>query len=222
MLILARASRLLITLLVAAVAIAVGLTPAVAQPGPRVTNEFLIGRWTDDGNCSSGVEFSRDGSFKTDDGVQGRWSLSGNQLSFIGRSTIVARISATDANNIVLTQADGSTGASTRCPSAAVAQRITMPPVPATAEEVLRMSTPATAAMMIGRWTDDGDCGSVIEFRRDGRFTVPTGGGTWTLNNELLTFTGTGTVTSRARAVGNDRILLLQADGSIGQSMRCR
>lgn len=226
--ILGRAGRLWMAMAALAAMLCGGMTTAaIAQPGPRVTGEFLTGHWTDNGDCSSGIEFYADGRFRIDGGGEGRWSLSGDQLSFHGQSSRTARIHASDANTVVLTHPDGSVGRSTRCSaqaqSAATPRRIAMPPVPGTAEEVLRMSVPATAAMLIGQWTDDGNCGSVIDFRRDGRFTVPGGGtGTWTLADGILTFIGDTRVTARARAVGNDRILLIHPNGTLGQSLRCR
>ena len=46
-------------------------------------------------------------------------------------------------------------------------------------------------------------------------------GGRWQLNREQLTFSAERSVTARARAVGNDRIILIHPDNSIGQSIRC-
>jgi len=183
-----------------------------------VDRAFLIGRWTDNGDCSNNVEFFADGRFLTSEGAAGRWTLDGDRLSFIGNSTVTARVSATGPNAITLNHPDGTVGGSSRClPS----RRIAMPAVPATAEEVLRISRPAARELLLGRWTDSGDCAVGIDFLSDGRFTVPTGNGRWTLVGEQLSFIGTSTVSARVRAVGNDRILLIHPDGRIGQSMRC-
>jgi hypothetical protein len=192
---------------------------AAAQPSAPVTREFLLGRWTDDGNCSNAIDFLGDGRFQLTTGTGGRWALEGQNLTFVGASTITARVTRVDANTITLTHTDGRIGRSTRCTVAS--PRLTMPPLPSSADEVMRISRPATAAQLIGRWTDDGNCGSVIEFRRDGAFTTPAGDGSWSLAGDRLTFTGTTNITVTARAVGNDRILLLHANGSIGQSLRC-
>jgi hypothetical protein len=193
------------------------LLAAAMQP-PAVTHSFLIGRWTDNGDCSNNVEFFADGRFVTSDGARGRWTIEGDRLSFVGNSTVTARVRATSRDAIELTHADGSTGGSTRC---GAARRIAMPALPATAAEILRIGTPVSRQMLIGRWTDSGDCGVAIDFFSDGRFTVPTGGGRWTLTGDQLSFIGSSTVTARVRAAGRDRILLIHGDGRLGQSVRC-
>lgn len=183
-----------------------------------VDRPFLVGRWTDTGDCTNNVEFFADGRFRTSDGAAGTWRLSGNQLSFIGNSTVTARVDSVGRNVITLTHADGSVGSSSRClPS----RLISVPAIPATAEEALRISRPLTRAALIGRWTDSGDCAVGIDFLPDGRFAIPTGHGRWTLVGEQLSFIGTSTVTARGRLVGRNRILLLHSDGRIGQSLRC-
>lgn len=218
--------------LIAAAALALGLglpsmgaqaqTPvqlAAALQAPAVTHSFLIGRWTDTGDCSNNVEFFADGRFVTSGGAAGRWTIDGDRLSFVGNSTVTARVRATSRDAIVLTHADGSTGGSTRC---GAPRRIAMPPMPATAAEVLRIGTPISRELLIGRWTDDGNCAAFIQFLPDGRFMLANGGsGRWTLGGEQLSFIGNSTVTARVRAVGRDRILLIRTDGSLGQSMRC-
>lgn len=212
--------RSLFALVAAVVALFAATGEATAQ-GPAVTREFLIGRWTDTNDCSDAVDFHADGTFLTTDGARGRWTLQGGRLSFIGNSTVAARVHATSRDAITLTHDDGSVGHSTRCP-ATPASRRTMPPLPGTIPAALAMSRPFAAPFIHGRWTDDGDCGRVIHFHADGRFTVPGGGGgRWQLNGEQLTFIGDRSVSARARAVGNDRIILIHPDNSIGQSLRC-
>ena len=196
--------------------------PAAAQPGtqtPAASPQFVLGRWTDSGNCAEFVDFRTDGSFLTSTGAHGTWSLAGDRLTFQGSTTIVARLVPTGRDSLTLVHDDGSQGASTRCPEP---RRVAMPVVPASAAEALRMSRPATAGFLAGSWTDDGDCSIVITFHSDGRFVVPNGSGQWRLAGDSLTFSGdASSATARARAVGNDRLLLIKPDGSIGQSMRC-
>ena len=191
---------------------------AAAVQAPAVTHAFLVGRWTDNGDCSNNVEFFADGRFVTSGGARGRWTIDGDRLTFVGNSTVAARVRATGRDAIQLTHADGSVGSSTRC---GTARTFAMPALPASAAEVLRIGTPVSRELLIGRWTDTGDCAVVIQFFADGRFTVPTGGGRWTLTGDQLSFIGTSTVTARVRASGRDRILLVHADGRLGQSMRC-
>lgn len=91
-----------------------GSAPAAPADG-RVSTAFLLGRWTDTGDCTNTVEFRDDGSFVTSSGARGIWALNGDQLTFQGQQTIVATVSAPSANTIVLTQQDGTVGRSTRC-----------------------------------------------------------------------------------------------------------
>ena len=202
-----------------------GVPAASAQAGPRLDSAYLLGRWTDRGDCvRDWVEFSSNGRFVTNGGAGGTWTLQGDQLTFIGQRTISARVRATGRDSITLTHPDGSVGSSTRCPSGTAQQtgrRLPMPPVPATAAEVLAMSRPFNRQFLVGSWTDTGDCNLIIQFHANGRFTVPTGNGRWTLNGEQLSFIGSSTITARARAVGRNRILLIHRDGTIGQSLRC-
>jgi hypothetical protein len=190
---------------------------AAAVQAIQVTPSFLVGRWTDTGDCTNAVDFLADGRFLTTSGAAGRWTLNGDRLSFIGARTIVTRVRATSRDAITLTHDDGSVGASTRCGG----ERRAMPALPRTIAEALRISRPARRSQLIGRWTDEGDCAVAITFFADGRFTVPTGQGRWTLVGERLTFIGGRTVAARVRSVGNDHILLIHDDGSIGQSLRC-
>ena len=199
---------------------------ATAQPkttaaAPGVTREFLLGRWTDNNNCAEAVDFLADGRFVTTAGAEGRWTLVGNRLTFIGNSTVTAVLTATGRDAITLTHADGTVGHSTRCATPGSTARRTMPPLPATPAAVLSMSRPFARNYLVGRWTDDGDCGTVIEFRADGSFIIPNGGGRWRLEGERLSFIGERTITARARAVGNGRVLLIYDDNSLGQSIRC-
>lgn len=193
------------------------IAAATAAQGQPVDRAFLMGSWTDTNDCTNAVDFRADGTFLTTQGAQGRWTLEGDRLTFQGNSTVVARVQARDGDNITLTHPDGSVGASSRCGS-----RRTMPPLPATPAEALAMSQPlGSSQILLGRWTDDGNCAVTITFAADGQFTVPTGRGRWTLVGERLTFTGATQVAARVRQVGRDRILLIHDNGTIGQSVRC-
>ena len=194
------------------------LAATAAAQGPTVTHDFLYGRWTDTNDCTNAIDFQADGNFVLSDGRRGRWTLEGDRLTFHGSTTVASRVRAPDANTITLTHADGGVGRSTRC-----APRRAMPALPATAAQALAMSQPLLdSRFLIGTWTDNGDCGNVINFLSDGRFNVASGSGRWTLVGERLTFHGNaGERGARARRVGPDRIILLQDDGSIGQSIRC-
>jgi hypothetical protein len=80
----------------------------------EVTPAFLVGRWTDTGDCTKTIEFLSDGRFTTAAG-NGMWTLNGDRLTFQGSSTVSAQIAAPNQDTIMLTHADGSVGRSTRC-----------------------------------------------------------------------------------------------------------
>jgi hypothetical protein len=97
---------------------AAGATPAstaAAPAGGAVTPQFLVGRWTDNNDCTQTIQFRDDGSFVTPDGGQGYWTLNGDRLTFQGTSTVTAQIAAPNADTIMLTHANGTVGRSTRC-----------------------------------------------------------------------------------------------------------
>jgi hypothetical protein len=96
-----------------------------------------------------------------------------------------------------------------------------MPALPAGPAEAIAMSRPFGHDLLVGRWTDDGNCGNVIEFRSDGTFVLSDGGGRWRLEGERLSFIGERIITARARSVGRDRVILIYDDNSLGQSIRC-
>ncbi|HWT11143.1 MAG TPA: hypothetical protein VN231_00145 [Allosphingosinicella sp.] len=78
-------------------------------------------------------------------------------------------------------------------------------------------------ARLVGRWTDDGDCKHDVEFRPDGTFRSYTGGeGRWALAGDLLTLTGGGgTFRLRLQSVGDDAMMTVNEQGTLGRSTRC-
>jgi membrane protein involved in colicin uptake len=80
----------------------------------EVTRAFLVGRWTDNNDCTSTIAFRPDGRFITPTG-EGLWLLDGDQLTMQGQSAVTARVQAPDANTITLQHPDGTLGRSTRC-----------------------------------------------------------------------------------------------------------
>jgi len=81
-------------------------------------------------------------------------------------------------------------------------------------------------AYLLGRWTDDSDCGSeasnLIEFTQDGRFLAANGGtGLWNLDGDELTMTGRETATIRIVPIDQNTMTVVNADGSLGRSTRC-
>ena len=78
------------------------------------------------------------------------------------------------------------------------------------------------AAYLVGSWSDREDCGQRIEFRRDGRFLNPDGtSGTWQLNGDALSLTGTRTIVIRLVPRTRNETIVVQSNGSLGYSQRC-
>jgi hypothetical protein len=80
-----------------------------------------------------------------------------------------------------------------------------------------------TAAALIGRWGDNGDCAKDIVFNADGTFASYAGGtGAWSLNGHVMTMSGSGGAFQvRVEAIDANRLLIQNPDGSIGTSQRC-
>jgi len=75
---------------------------------------FLVGRWTDDGDCSAVTEFRADGNFLFPWGDTGQWTLSGDQLTLSG-NTSAFTIRVIDRNTLERTAAGGTPHRATRC-----------------------------------------------------------------------------------------------------------
>ncbi|MDQ8758157.1 hypothetical protein RCO27_18170 [Sphingosinicella sp. LHD-64] len=82
---------------------------------------------------------------------------------------------------------------------------------------------PVTAAALVGRWGDNGDCMKDVAFRADGTFRTHLGGeGRWTLSGDRLVLTGeNGDFPLRVRRGGPDQLIITNPDGSVGTSQRC-
>ena len=92
-----------------------GAVPASSSGTVPLDRAFMMGRWTDDGDCSKGVQFNQDGGYTNADGGGGLWNLDGDRLTLTGDSTITFRLSPIDQNTITVIHDDGSLGRSTRC-----------------------------------------------------------------------------------------------------------
>jgi hypothetical protein len=81
-----------------------------------VNEQFLVGRWGDNGDCSKDVVLNADGSFTSYSGGEGRWSLNGSTMRMAGRqSTQELELELIDQNTVRITNPDGSVGTSQRC-----------------------------------------------------------------------------------------------------------
>jgi len=110
--------------------LALAAAPAMAAPGqpgkPGTDNDpvvetvalsraFLIGSWTDDGDCGHAVEFLGDGRYFSGS-AGGIWQLDGHELTLTSDAILIVRLVPLDRNTIGVIGEDGSVGQSTRCP----------------------------------------------------------------------------------------------------------
>jgi len=77
--------------------------------------------------------------------------------------------------------------------------------------------------LLVGRWSDDGNCKQDFEFLADGTFRTFEGvEGGWSLDGETLTLTGPADpLQVTLRTLDADRLVVVNADGTTGQSTRC-
>lgn len=81
-----------------------------------VDRNFLIGSWSDTGDCSTTVAFTADGGYATADGAEGQWSLAGDTLTLSGETGATRlTIIPIDRNTMEMIGEDGSHDRSTRC-----------------------------------------------------------------------------------------------------------
>jgi hypothetical protein len=82
---------------------------------------------------------------------------------------------------------------------------------------------PVTAAALVGRWGDNGDCSKDVVFRGDGTFRSHTGGeGRWSLRGDRLVLSGgNGEFVMRVRWGGPNQLIITNPDDSVGTSQRC-
>ncbi len=78
-------------------------------------------------------------------------------------------------------------------------------------------------ALLIGRWTDNGDCAAATDFRNDGTFSSPAGAGRWTLESEYLTLSIPGAPNGEVAIQVIDRreMETVSPMGRIGRWTRC-
>ena len=107
----------------ALLAVALPGPAAFAQPGQSestravaVDRNFIIGTWSNSGDCSTSVAFTADGGYATADGLEGQWSLSGDSLTLSGEAgATTLTVIAIDRNTMEVVGEDGSHDRSTRC-----------------------------------------------------------------------------------------------------------
>jgi hypothetical protein len=90
--------------------------PAPATTHRAVDRDFLIGSWSDQGDCTTTVAFTADGGYATADGSEGQWSLTGDTLTLSGEAgATTLTIIPIDRNTMEVIGQDGSRDRSTRC-----------------------------------------------------------------------------------------------------------
>ena len=86
-------------------------------------------------------------------------------------------------------------------------------------------SSPAAEirALLIGRWTDGGNCAGGTEFRENGTFTsADAGTGQWAQSNEYLTLSGDrATVELAVQEIDRSAMVTINPQGRIGHWTRC-
>ena len=91
--------------------------PGAAAPSRvSVDRNFLIGTWSDAGDCSTAVAFASDGGYATADGLEGQWTLAGDRLTLSGDAgATTLTIIPIDRNTMEVIGEDGAHDRSTRC-----------------------------------------------------------------------------------------------------------
>lgn len=84
---------------------------------PPVDRAFLIGRWTDSGDCREAGQFQADGQYTNAAGTVAGWALEGDRLimTFAGAAPRALQVSALDQNTLNVVNPDGSRARSMRC-----------------------------------------------------------------------------------------------------------
>ena len=93
----------------------VAATPAGSQAQVALDRAYVMGRWTDDGDCDNAVDFLPDGRLVASNGREGLWNLAGDRLTMTVNSTITLQVVPIDQNVMNVVNPDGSLGRSTRC-----------------------------------------------------------------------------------------------------------
>lgn len=81
-----------------------------------VDRDFIVGSWSDAGDCTTTIAFTADGVFASADGTQGQWALAGDTLTLTGEGGArTLTIVPIDRNTMEVIGEDGSHDRSTRC-----------------------------------------------------------------------------------------------------------
>jgi len=92
-------------------------TAAAAPPAggsATLTRDYIVGRWTNTGDCADAIEFRGDGSMAGPFGEDARWELRGDQLFMVGNPDPL-RIVVVDERTMTTTGPSGNQRRATRC-----------------------------------------------------------------------------------------------------------
>ena len=96
-----------------------GAIQASAGTGPgggaMVDRAYLLGRWTDTGDCGTAIDFTPDGGFVAPDGTVGQWTLTGDRLTMAHGRSVTLQLVPIDQGRMSVVNPDGSRGESSRC-----------------------------------------------------------------------------------------------------------
>ncbi len=92
-----------------------GAAPAAGAAPVALDRAYVLGRWTDDGDCDNAVDFLADGRLAAANGREGLWNLAGDRLTLTVDGTITLQVVPIDQNVMNVVNPDGSLGRSTRC-----------------------------------------------------------------------------------------------------------
>lgn len=88
----------------------------VASGAPPLSVPFMIGRWTDNGNCSDATTFLGNGDVFTAAGGQANWALSGSDLIVTGSGGTVRAQLQPISQDSINTRSGGTRSVMVRCP----------------------------------------------------------------------------------------------------------
>jgi hypothetical protein len=83
--------------------------------GTVVDRAYLLGRWTDTGDCGNAIAFNPDGGFVAPDGTMGQWTLTGDRLTMAHDRAVTLQLVPIDQGRMSVVNPDGSLGESSRC-----------------------------------------------------------------------------------------------------------
>ena len=88
--------------------------PAGEGASASLSRDYIVGRWTETGDCADAIEFRADGSLIGPFGESARWELRGNELYMVDNPEPLV-VTVVDANTMETVHTGGRTRRPTRC-----------------------------------------------------------------------------------------------------------